>query len=173
MSSRRARLRLLFDENLPSSVAEALRVLDFRVSFVGSEADEESAPPRGSSDAEILAHARRTNQIVVTSDLGMILLCAEAGQSVIWIDPRGHQLSRPDMVLLVFKQIHDWEERLENADRPLCLRAMRTKTNTLELDAAARLVRDRMKRISPARKPRKRTTPPGPLFSQDDEATGG
>ena len=44
------------------------------------------------------------------------------------------------MVLLVFKQIHDWEERLENADRPLCLRAMRIKTNTLELDAAGRLV---------------------------------
>ena len=76
------------------------------------------------------------------------------------------------MVLLVFKQIHDWEEQLANADGPLCLRAMRTKTNTLESDAAARLVRDRMKRISPARKPRKRTTRPGPLFPQGDEATG-
>ena len=103
----------------------------------------------------------------------MILLCVEAGQSVIWIDARGRQLPRTDMVLLVFKQIHDWEERLENADGPLCLRAMRTKTNTLELDAAARLVRDRMKRISPARMRARRATPPGPLFSRDDEATGG
>ena len=112
------------------------------------------------------------NQIVVTSDLGMIFLCAEAGQSVIWIDARGRQLRRADMVLLVFKQIHEWEQQLENADGPICLRAMRTKTNPLELRRAARLVRDRMKRISPARKPRKRTTPPGPLFSHDDNATG-
>ena len=128
--------------------------------------------PADPPNEEVLDQARRTNQIVVTSDLGMILLCAEAGQSVIWIDARGRQLPRSDMVLLVFKQIHDWEEQLANADGPLCLRAMRAKTNTLEPDAAARLVRDRMKRISPARKPRKRTTRPGPLFPQGDEATG-
>lgn len=171
MSSRRARLRLLFDENLPWTVAEALRVLEFDVSYVGMEAGHDPAPPRGSSDEDILEHARRTNRIVATSDIGMVFLCAKAGQSVIWIDPRGRQLRRADMVLLVFKQIHDWEERWEQADRPVCLRAMRTTTNVLDLDRAARLARNRMKRISPARKPRKRTPPLGPLFSQDDEIT--
>lgn len=171
MSNRRARLRLLFDENLPWRVAEALRILEYRVSYVGME-EGEAVPPRGSSDEEVLGHAKRTNQIVVTSDLGMVILCAEAGQSVIWIDPRGRQLHRAAMVFLVFKHIHDWEERLECADGPICLRAMRATTNSLDLDEAARLARGRMKRISPARKPRKRTTPPGLLFPADGEVGG-
>jgi len=173
VSNRRARLRLLFDENLPWRVAEALRNLEYRVSYVGMEEHDAPTAPRGSADEEVLEHAQRTNQIVVTSDLGMVMLCAEAGQSVIWIDPRGRQIHRADMVLLVFKHIHDWEERLECADGPICLRAMRTTTNSLDLDEAARLARGRMKRISPARRPRRRTTPPGPLFSQDDDATRG
>ena len=137
------------------------------------EEEDAPAPARGSSDEEVLEHARRTNQVVATSDLGMVILCTQAGQSVIWIDPRGRQLRRPDMVLLVFRHVHDWEERLEQADGPICLRAMRTTTNSLDLETAARLARDRMKRISPARRPRRRTTPPGSLFSQDDEATEG
>ena len=137
------------------------------------EEGEVPTPQRGSSDEEVLEHAKRTNQIVVTSDLGMVILCAEAGQSVIWIDPRGRQFRRADMVFLVFKHIHDWEERLECADGPICLRAMRTTTNSLDLDEAARLARGRMKRISPARKPRRQTAPLGPLLSQEDEATGG
>ena len=168
MSNRRSRLRLLFDELLPWRVAASLRVLEFPVSHVGMEEEDAPTPPRGSSDEEILDHARRTNQIVVTSDLGMVILCAEAEQSVIWVDPRGRQLRRADMVLLVFKHIHDWEQRFEHADGPICLRAMRTTTNTLDLDTAARLARNRMKRISPARRPRERSTPPGPLFSQDE-----
>ncbi len=137
------------------------------------EAADTPAPVRGSSDEEVLEHARRTNQVVVTSDLGMVILCTQADQSVIWIDPRGRQLRRPDMVLLVFRHIHDWEERLDQADGPICLRAMRTTTNSLDLETAARLARGRMKRISPARKPRKRATLPGPLFSQDEQVSGG
>lgn len=173
MSHRRSGPGLLFDELLPWRVAAALRILEFKVSHVGMEEEGATAPPRGSSDEDVLQHAQRTNQIVVTSDLGMILLCAQAGQSVIWIDPRARQLRRAETVLLVFKQIHDWEEHLRQADGPICLRAMRTTTNPLALDEAARLVRNRMKRISPAKKPRKRTTPPGPLFPQDEEADGG
>ncbi len=172
MSNRRARLRLLFDENLPWRVAEALRILEYRVAYVGLEEDDTPTLARGSSDEEVLEHAQRTNQIVVTSDLGMVILCAEAGQSVIWVDPRGRQIRRADMVFLVFKHIHDWEERLECADGPICLRAMRTTTNSLDLDEAAHLVRGRMKRISPARRPRRRTAPPGPLFPEGDEVTG-
>ena len=137
--------------------------------------EEDDAPPlpRGSLDEDVLDHARLTNQIVVTSDLGMILLCTQADQSVIWIDPRGRQLRRADTVLLVFKHIHDWEERVEDADGPICLRAMRTKTNTLDLDEAARLARNRMKSISQARRPHRRTTPPGPLLEPEDEVDGG
>ena len=173
MSNRASRLRLLFDELLPWRVAAALRVLGFQVSYVGMEEGDAPALPRGSLDEDVLDHARLTNQIVVTSDLGMILLCAEGRQSVIWIDPRGRQLRRSDMVFLVFKHIHDWEERLERADGPICLRAMRTTTNSLDLDEATHLARGRMKRISPAIKPRKRAAPPGPLFPQHEESTEG
>ncbi|MCY4102477.1 MAG: DUF5615 family PIN-like protein [bacterium] len=171
MSNRRARLRLLFDENLPWRVAEALRILEYRVSYVGMKANHDSAPPRGSSDEEVLEYAQHTNRIVVTSDLGMVMLCAEAGHRVIWIDPRGCQLRRVDMVFLVFKQIHDWEERLERADGPICLQAMRTTTKSLDLGEAARFARGRMRQIRPARKPRKRTTPLGPLYPQEAVVT--
>ena len=140
---------------------------------MGIEAGGAPAPSRGSSDEEVLAYARRMNQMVVTSDLGMILLCCQAGQSVIWIDPRARQLRRVDTVLLVFKHIHDWEARLAQADGPICLRAMRTTTNSLALDEAARLARNRMKKLSAARKPRERTTAPGPLFPQHEESTDG
>ena len=173
MSNRRARLRLLFDENLPWRVAEALRVLEYRVSYVGMEDDHDSTPPRGSSDREVLDHAQRTSQIVVTSNLDMVILCTQADQSVVWIDPRGRQLRRADMVLLVFKHIHDWEEHLGRADGPICLRAMRTTTNSLDLETAGRLVRDRMKRISPARKRAKRATPLGPLLAEDGPGPSG
>ena len=173
MSNRRARLRLLFDENLPWRVAEALQALEFQVSYVGMEVDGDVPLPRGSPDGAVLDHARRTNQIVATSDLGMIILCTERAQSVVWIDDRTRHLGRAEMVLLVFKQIHDWQERVENTDGSVCLRAMRTKTNTLELEEAARLVRDRKRRISAARKPTKRATPPGPLFPQHEESTEG
>lgn len=173
VSHRRPGPGLLFDELLPWRVAAALRILEFKVSHVGMEEEGTTAPPRGSSDEEVLQHARRRNQFVVTSDLGMILLCTQAGQSVIWIDPRARQLRREETVLLVFKQIHDWEEHLRQADGPICLRAMRTTTHPFALDEAARIVHNRMKQISAPRKARKRTTPPGPLFPQDEEADGG
>lgn len=73
----------------------------------------------------------------------------------------------------MFKHIHDWEERLGHADGPICLRAMRTKTNSLDLETAARLVRMRMKRISPARKRSRRVTPLGPLLAEDGPETSG
>lgn len=173
MPNRRAPLRLLFDENLPWRVAEALQALEFQVSYVGMEVNGEVPLPRGSPDGDVLDHARRTNQIVATSDLGMIILCAEGAQSVVWIDDRKRPLGRAEMVLLVFKQIHDWQDRVEKADRSLCLRAMRTKTSTLELDEAARLVRDRKRRISAARKPIKKPAPLGPLLNRDDSESGG
>ena len=69
----------------------------------------------------------------MTSNLDMILLCAEREQQVIWIDPRGRQLRRQDLVLLVFGNIDDWSKRLGSATEPVCLRAMRTKTETLDL----------------------------------------
>ena len=94
------RCRLLFDENLPWRVASALRELGYKVSYVGNEQD--GAPPRGSSDRTIIDHARTTNQVVVTSNHDMILLCLEQPQPVIWLDPHGRKITRDEMVILVF-----------------------------------------------------------------------
>ena len=59
-------------------MASALRELGYNVSYVGNEQD--GAPPRGSSDQTIIDHARTTNQVVVTSNHDMILLCLEQPQ---------------------------------------------------------------------------------------------
>ena len=169
MASRgaRARIRLLFDENLPSRVASALWELGFYVSYVGDKGDGSNrpvSPVRGSSDEVVLSYATRVSQTIVTSNLDMILLCVESGQQVIWIDLRGGQLRLEQLVLLVFKNIDDWAERLDTANMPVCLRAMRTKTETLQLDEAGRRARNRMSRISRQRTRMTQPRPAGNLF---------
>ena len=72
-----AKIRLLWDELLSHRVPQALRVLGFNVSHVGNHGD--GAPPKGSTDREVLDHARSTNQIIVTSNHDMMLLCIEVG----------------------------------------------------------------------------------------------
>ena len=140
------RSRLLFDENLPWRVASALRELGHNVSYVGNEPD--GAPPRGSSDETIIDHARATNQIVVTSNHDMVLLCLEQPQPVIWLDPHGRKITRDEMVVLVFQAAHVWEEMLQSASGPVCIRALRTKNERLSVERAVRLVEQRMKRLA-------------------------
>lgn len=147
-------MRLLFDENLPWQVAEALRVLEFGVSFVGR--DEDGSPKRGSSDSVVLAEAQRINQIVVTSNHDMILLCIEKEESVIWIDPYGRQIKRNEMVVLAFNAIPEWEEMLASVSGPVVIRTLRTKIESLDLKDAKHLVQRRMKGI--AAKKARRTT---------------
>ena len=148
----------------PGGSAAALSQLEFKSTYVGNP-DHAGVTDRGSSDKEVLDFAQQTNQVVVTSNHDMILLCAESQQPVIWIDPRGRQFSREALVLLVFKNISDWEERLNQATGPVCLKALRTKTTTLSLNEAGRLARQRMRRISAARRRRGSQQPLGPLMS--------
>jgi len=163
----RPSIRLIFDELLPWRVAEALEMLQFRTTYVGNQ-HHSNVPSRGSSDEEVLSYAQKTNRVIATSDHGMILLCAEHQQSVIWVDPRGRLFRREDLVLLVFKNISDWHDRLRQAGSPVCLRAMRTKTVTLSMEDAHRLVHQRMRRISAARKQKKPQRPLGPLLSPEE-----
>ena len=145
-------VRLLFDELLPHSVARALRELGIRASHVGHEGD--GAPIRGSSDEMVLAHARRTNQVVVTSNLDMVLLCAELLEPVIWIDPRGRQLRRTELVPLVFTRVEDWQRLLADAGDPVCIHVLRTKTEVLALERAQHLVIQRMRRLAARKRAR-------------------
>lgn len=126
-------------------MARALRELDINASHVGHDGDQ--APARGSSDADVLSHAKKTNQVIVTSNHDMVLLCATEAESVIWIDPRGRQFRLPDMVALVFGRVEEWQGLLAEATEPVCLRVLRTKTEVLDLEQASHLVVQRMRRL--------------------------
>lgn len=95
MTNRRAQarppqIRLVWDENLSPRVPQALRLLGYRASYIGHPEDDQ--PGKNATDAEIVAHAIRTNQVIVTANHDMMQLCAEAGQRFVWLDPRGRQL---------------------------------------------------------------------------------
>lgn len=161
------RCRLLFDENLPWRVVSALRELGYNVSYVGHEGD--GAPPRGASDRTILDYARATNQVVVTSNHDMILLCLEQAQPVIWLDPRGRKITRDEMVVLVFTAVREWEAMLQSATGPACIRALRTKNERLSVERAAHLVEQRMKRIAAKKRRGPKPKPLGPLLESTSE----
>jgi hypothetical protein len=95
----------------------------------------------------VLAHAKKTNQVVVTSNHDMIVLCAEQQESVIWIDPRGRQFRRTEFVPLVFGRVEEWQQLLSDADGPICVHVLRTKTDVLTLERAQQLVIQRMRRL--------------------------
>ncbi len=134
----------MFDELLPWRVAKALQVLQFQVTYVGDEQSNPPSPARGSSDEDVLAHSSKCNQIIVTSNLDMVLLCVERGESVIWIDPYGRQLRREETALLALKRIRTWAELFDNALVPRCVRTLRSKVERLSLEEAELRVRKRM-----------------------------
>ncbi len=148
-------------------MASALRELQYNVTYVGHERD--GTPPRGSSDETILTYAKTTNQVVVTSNHDMILLCLEQAQSVVWLDPRGRQITRDEMVILVFRAANDWAQMLDNATEPVCIRALRTKNESLPADQAIRLVQQRMKRIAARKRSRPKPKQLGPLLESISE----
>ena len=108
-------------------------------------------PPQGSTDAEIVRFALRTNQVIVTSNHDMMLICEQEGQRFVWLDPRGRQLSQRQQVLVCLVQIEQWEEILA---RPygLCVRALRTKASAIGALEAARLAGERMRRLERRRR---------------------
>lgn len=144
-AAKRPRIRLLWDELLSFRVAKALNALGYNVTWVGSD-QHDGVPPRGSTDAEVIDYAQRTNQVIVTSNHDMMLLCDEADQRFVWIDPRGRQLDAERQVLLCFAQMRRWEEIL-GSDPGACVHALRTKVEAIESSEAARLAGQRFKAI--------------------------
>lgn len=156
-------MRLLFDEQLSWRVARAVRELGINASHVGHEDDQ--APDRGSADAVVLDHAKKTNQVIVTSNHDMILLCFEEQESIIWIDPRGRQLKLTEFVPLVFARVEEWEQLLTDAENPICIHVLRTKTEVLTLERAQHLVIQRMRWLRARKRSRRRKQDPGPTLS--------
>lgn len=92
----------------------------------------------------VIEFAQRTNQVIVTSNHDMMLLCDEAGQRFVWIDPRGRQFRREEQVLLCFQQIRAWEAILGSG---ACVHAMRTKVAPIDSAEAARLASQRFRAL--------------------------
>lgn len=126
-------------------------------------------PPKGTDDEDVLAHARRTSQVIVTTNHDMIVLCAEQEESVVWLDPRDRDLSRAGLVRLAFGQIHEWDAHLTAAVEPICVVAHKTISKVLSLDHASRLALERGKRRR--RESARREKEAGPLggLVLDDE----
>ena len=72
---------------LSPTVPQALRVLGFRTTYVGNEND--GAPARQSSDEDVIAFAKHTNQVIVTSNHDMMTICAEASSDSSGSTPEG------------------------------------------------------------------------------------
>ena len=96
------RTPLLFDENLPWRVASALRELEYNASYVGNEQD--GAPLRGSSDQEIISHARATNQVVVAVLARVVLhgIVGRGGRRCVWTRDMGLLVGRQTFPLGVY-----------------------------------------------------------------------
>jgi len=77
----------------------------------------------------------------------MILLCAEEEEPVVWIDPRGRQFKRTELVPLIFNSVEEWERLLGEADSPVCIQVLRTTTRVLTLERARHLVVQRMRHL--------------------------
>jgi predicted nuclease of predicted toxin-antitoxin system len=153
----RPRIRLLWDENLSALVPEALRVLGFRATWVGSS--DAGVPSQGSPDGAVIGYAARTNQIIVTSNHDMMTLCHESSQRFVWLDPRGRKLDREAQVLLVFTQIRDWE-RLLQEHPAMCVHARRTRCAPIASGEAARMALQRMRELRRRERRRQRAVRP-------------
>ncbi len=140
---RRPQLRLLYDEDVSPKVAKALRALDFQVHHVG----EEGQPPKESSDEAVLAYAQKTRQVIVTSNHDMIMLCAERGASVVWLDPHGRRLRLDEQASMAFEGIVQWCALLSEAEGAVCLRVLRTRVHVLPVTEGAVLAEKRYRAI--------------------------
>lgn len=166
VKARRPKVRLLFDEDASPKVARALRELDFRVEHVGGA----EQPTKGSTDREVLDHALRTGQIVVTRNLDMVMLCAERNVSVVWLDRqrRVKELTLDQQAALAFAGIAQWCADLATATEPVCVRVLATRRHVLPVAEAAELAAKRHHKIQQRRrKPRPKAVPEGQMASNE------
>ena len=83
---------------------------------------------------------------------------------MVWIDPRGRQLKRTELVPLVFARVEEWQGLLADANEPICVHVLRTKTEVLPLDRARHLVVQRMRRLQARKRAQTRKISPGPTL---------
>ena len=163
---KRPQTRLLFDEDVSPRVARALYELGFHVFHVG----QDGQPKKRTGDPAVLDHAIRCNQVVVTRNHDMIMLCGERGVSVVWLDPRGTRLTIDRQAAIAFGSIRQWTDALEEATEPVCVRVLRTRVQTLPVAEgaamAAKRYHARQKRVA-ARRRKAKAPAPGQMEEQN------
>lgn len=157
----RPRLRLLIDENLSPRIARALHALGYHVEAV------HDAPNLGvaTADQRILEVAKERNQVIVTVNLDMVLICVEAEESVIWVDPKRKKgLTYEEMVVRFFEGVPLWERLVAPG---VVVHALKTKDEVLSFDQAQRRVLARLAKhrrvAAPRSRPRKADESQGKL----------
>lgn len=164
--SGRPLLRLLYDEDVSPKVARALSALDFRVDHVGGPGQ----PAKNAPDDEVLTHATKCQQVMVTSNHDMIMLCAERGASVIWLDPHRRHLRVDEQAAMAFAGIVEWCGLIIDAAEPVCVRVLRTRVHVYPVVEGAALAEKRyraiqMKNRTQRRRPRQ--APEGQMVTGD------
>ncbi len=83
---------------------------------------------------------------------------------MIWLDPRGRQFKRTELVPLIFNRVEEWQQLLAGRDDPICLHVLRTKTEVLTLERARHLVVQRMRRLQARKRARAKKQAGGPTL---------
>ncbi len=124
----------MIDENLSPRIARALGALGYNVEAVHDAADLGVATP----DDRILEIAKQRNQVIVTLNLDMVLICIEAEESVIWVDPKRKKgLTYEEMVVRFFEGVPRWERLVKGGT---VLHALKTKDEVLSFEQAQRRI---------------------------------
>jgi len=135
-------VRWLLDEQLSPRLAGALRALSVPAARLGD--DDELAV--GADDADVIAHCLRTARVVVSSSSDMVIMCAEEGQRVVWLDPWSREFTRDEQVVTLITHLQEIERLL--ADGAECVRVLRTRVEALEVEEAARLAGQRLRGLT-------------------------
>jgi hypothetical protein len=136
----RPRLRLLIDENLSPRIARSLHELGYHVEAVHDA--KGLGAGKAIPDERILEIAKERNQVMVTINLDMVLICIEAEEPAIWVDPRRKRsLTYPEMVVRFFEGVPHWDRLVEPG---VVVHALKTKDEVLTFEQARRRVLDRI-----------------------------
>ncbi len=127
------RLRLLFDEQMSTSVAKALACLNKPVVYVGGE----DQLAKGTPDDLVAKSAKRQRRVLLTVNFDMVLAACEEGARFIWFDQRRRSPTMMETAFILLRQWDTWEQKLSDPSAE-CLKVGRGASRVLSLDQARR-----------------------------------
>lgn len=154
------RLRLLFDEQMSSGVAEALKALEKDVVHVASKRSTEGVGPKKKiSDGRVAEIANREKRVVLTVNFDMVLAACDRGARFIWFDQRSRNLTKMETAFILLKRWDEWE-RVMARQSVVCLKVGRGTKTVLTVEQAQQRALRRYRRAQ-ANKQRTRASVAG------------